>query len=164
MSKYPVAIIACDPGATTAVSVTIFESADTALVLDEKYIFTEPDHVWEELLQIIHRVKQNYENVVVLCETFEHRPDVVYPDETPKYIINDIERYIEPEHEIIWRQASRAKVGVPPGVGDRLNAFGIRQVGKDMRHVNDTLRHMLGYAIKTLKHRPTIEKGWKRRG
>ena len=102
-----------------------------------------------------------YDDVVVLCESFELRPDVAQPDETPKYIIKDLERYVEPTYPIEYQMASQAKVGIPPGRNgrrDRLHSFGLHQRG--YRHANDAIRHALIFAIDKVRHKPLIYRGW----
>ena len=153
-------IIAIDPGVTTGVAHMRF--TDEVFEVVNVWQLGDPDGVWEELHDIITHVSDTAtEDVIVLCESFEIRPDVVSPDETPKYIIKDIERFIEPDYQIEYQMASQAKVGIPPGRDgqrDRLHAFGVYQRG--MRHSNDAIRHILVYAIEKLRHRPLIVKGW----
>lgn len=152
-------IIAIDPGKTTGVAKLHLTDDDYKLI--GVWQLGDPDTVWEPLKQIIEAAKERHEDVTVLCESFELRPDVVNPDETPKYIIKDLNRYVEPEHPIEYQMASQAKVGVPPGSNgrrDRLHAFGLHQRG--LRHTNDALRHCLVYAIEKLRHRPLIVRGW----
>lgn len=152
-------IIAIDPGKTTGVA--SMRLTDDRFKLVGRWEFPDPDTVWEHLKQVIEEAKKGHEDVVVLCESFELRPDVVNPDETPKYIIKDLNRYVEPEHPIEYQMASQAKVGIPPGRSgkrDRLHAFGLHQRG--YRHANDAIRHILVYAIEKLRHRPLIVQGW----
>lgn len=152
-------IIAIDPGKTTGVAK--LRLTDTDFELIGTWQLTDPDTVWEPLKQIIEEAKKRHDDVVVLCESFELRPDVAQPDETPKYIIKDLNRYVEPEHPIEYQMASQAKVGIPPGKSgrrDRLHAFDLHQRG--YRHANDAIRHCLVYAIEKLRHRPLIIKGW----
>lgn len=152
-------IIAIDPGKTTGVAK--LRLTDKDFKLTGKWEFPDPDTVWEPIKQVIEEAKKQDEDVTVLCESFELRPDVAQPDETPKYIIKDLNRYVEPEHEIEYQMASQAKVGVPPGRNgrrDRLHSFGLHQRG--YRHANDAIRHALVYAIEKLRHRPLIVKGW----
>ena len=152
-------LIAIDPGKTTGVAK--LRLTDDDFKLEGVWQFTDPDTVWKPLKQVIEKAKERDEDVTVLCESFELRPDVAQPDETPKYIIKDLERYVEPYHPIEYQMASQAKVGVPPGRNgsrDRLHAFGLHQRG--MRHSNDAIRHVLVYAIEKLRHKPLIVKGW----
>lgn len=152
-------IIAIDPGKVTGVAKMQLTADDFKLI--GVWQLTDPDNVWYALKQIIEAAKEGHEDVTVLCESFELRPDVVNPDETPKYIIKDLNRYVEPEHPIEYQMASQAKVGVPPGANgrrDRLYAFGLHQRG--LRHANDAIRHCVVYAIEKLRHRPLIVKGW----
>lgn len=152
-------LIAIDPGQTTGVAK--LRLTDNDFKLEGVWQLTDPDTVWEPLKQIIEAAKERDEDVTVLCESFELRPDVAQPDETPKYIIKDLERFVEPEHPIEYQMASQAKVGVPPGRAgkrDRLYAFGLHQKG--FRHANDAIRHCLVYAIEKLRHRPLIFRGW----
>lgn len=152
-------IIAIDPGKTTGVAYMYIN--DTTYQLRQVWQLEDPDYVWEELYGIIERAHDMYDDVLVLCESFELRPDVAQPDETPKYIIKDLERYVAPEFPIEYQMASQAKVGIPPGKNgrrDRLKAFGLFQSGQ--RHANDAIRHILVYAIEKLRHRPLIIKGW----
>lgn len=156
MNKY---IIAIDPGKTTGLAVLHLTSNSFELV--ETQQLGNPDYVWESLLERIVYYKDSHEDVVVLCESFELRPDVAQPDETPKYIIKDLNRYVEPAHTIEYQMASQAKVGIPPGKSgrrDRLHAFGLHQRGN--QHANDAIRHCLVYAIEKLRHKPLIIKGW----
>lgn len=152
-------IIAIDPGKTTGVA--YMHLTDNDFELRQVWQLENPDYVWEELRAIIATAHKKYEDVVVLCESFELRPDVAQPDETPKYIIKDLERYVEPDFPIEYQMASQAKVGIPPGGSgrrDRLYSFGLHQRG--YRHANDAIRHILVYAIGTLRHRPLIVRGW----
>lgn len=160
--EYPQYIIAIDPGVTTGIAV--MELGETEFRLTEVHQWGDPDFVWEKILKLIETYKTHSgdpERVTVLCESFEIRPDVLDPDETPKYIIKDLERYVEPDHEIRYQQASVAKVGVPPAKGgkpDRLKAFGLYQRGR--RHTNDAIRHIVAYALEKLRYRPLIIAGW----
>lgn len=152
-------IIAIDPGKVTGVAKLRLTDDDFKLV--GKWELTDPDTVWEPINQIIEATKKRHDDVVVLCESFELRPDVAQPDETPKYIIKDLDRYVAPTHPIEYQMASQAKVGIPPGRNgrrDRLHAFGLHQRG--YRHANDAIRHCLVYAIEKLRHRPLIVRGW----
>lgn len=152
-------IIAIDPGKVTGVAKLRLTDKDFKLI--GTWELQDPDTVWEPLKQIIEVAKEKHDDVVVLCESFELRPDVAQPDETPKYIIKDLERYVEPYHPIEYQMASQAKVGVPPGRSgraDRLHSFGLHQRGS--RHANDAIRHCLVYAIERLRHRPLIVRGW----
>lgn len=156
MDKY---IIAIDPGKTTGAAV--LHLTNDTFELDKCYQWENPDYVWEDVLELFEAYAKAHDDVVFLCESFELRPDVVQPDETPKYIIKDLERYVEPLYPIEYQMASQAKVGIPPGRNgrrDRLHAFGLHQRG--YRHANDALRHCLVYAIEKLRHRPTIVRGW----
>ena len=154
-------IVAIDPGGTTGIAVMGLTDEDFKLL--EVHQWKDPDNVWEEILKLLRRVVEDcgMEELYVICESFEIRPDVLSPDETPKYIIKDLDRYVVPEFEIHYQQASVAKVGVPPAKGgrrDRLKAFGLYQTG--LRHSNDAIRHILAYAIDKLRHRPLIIAGW----
>lgn len=152
-------IIAIDPGKVTGVAKLRLTDDDFKLI--GKWELTDPDTVWEPIKQIIEEAKKRHDDVTVLCESFELRPDVAQPDETPKYIIKDLNRYVEPAHTIEYQMASQAKVGIPPGRNgrrDRLHSFGLHQRG--YRHANDAIRHCLVYAIEKLRHRPLIVRGW----
>ena len=156
MDKY---IIAIDPGKITGVAVLRLTDDDFELISVAQ--LDDPDHVWEELFGIISAYYDTHDDVVVLCESFELRPDVAQPDETPKYIIKDLDRYVAPTYPIEYQMASQAKVGIPPGRNgrrDRLHSFGLHQRG--YRHANDAIRHCLVYAIEKLRHRPLIVRGW----
>lgn len=156
MDKY---IIAIDPGKTTGVAVLhLFEDSFELVTVAQ---LEDPDNVWEDLYALIKGYHDRHDDVVVLCESFELRPDVAQPDETPKYIIKDLERYVEPTYPIEYQMASQAKVGIPPGRNgrrDRLHSFGLHQRG--YRHANDAIRHCLVYAIEKLRYRPLIVRGW----
>ena len=152
-------IIAFDPGKTTGVAHLHLTDDDFKLV--GVWQMGDPDNVWEDLLNLLRQIDRDSEDLTVLCESFEIRPDVAEPDETPKYIIKDLDRYVAPHFPIIYQTASQAKVGVPPGKNgrrDRLYAFGLHQRG--YRHANDAIRHCVTYAIDKLRHRPLIIKGW----
>lgn len=152
-------IIAIDPGKVTGVAKLRLTDDDFKLI--GKWELTDPDTVWEPIKQIIEEAKKRHDDVTVLCESFELRPDVAQPDETPKYIIKDLERYVAPYYHIEYQMASQAKVGIPPGRNgrrDRLHSFGLHQRG--YRHANDAIRHCLVYAIDKLRHRPLIVRGW----
>ena len=156
MDKY---IIAIDPGKVTGIAV--LHLTDNSFALMEVNHLEDPDYVWEPIYDLITRYTETYDDVVVLCESFELRPDVAQPDETPKYIIKDLERYVAPHYPIEYQMASQAKVGIPPGRNgrrDRLHSFGLHQRG--YRHANDAIRHCLVYAIDKLRHRPLIVRGW----
>lgn len=160
MSTYVVAI---DPGGTTGAAAMYFGD-DTFEVLNTTQ-WDDPNNVWKRVydyaLQWCGRAEEDDAEFVLICESFEVRPDVIHPDETPKYIIKDLERYVEPDYPIRYQMASYAKGGVHPTKGgqkDRLHAFGVYQKGQ--RHANDALRHCITYAIDQLNHRPTIIKGW----
>lgn len=156
MNKY---IIAIDPGKVTGLAV--LKLTDTTFELIEVDHLEYPDEVWLPIYNIIKSYVDKHDDVVVLCESFELRPDVAQPDETPKYIIKDLDRYVAPTYPIEYQMASQAKVGVPPGKNgrrDRLHSFGLHQRG--YRHANDAIRHCLVYAIEKLRHRPLIVRGW----
>ena len=160
MNKY---IVAIDPGKTTGIAVMHLTSNSFELVEVDQ--LEDPDYVWEPIFDLLQKYHDSHEDVVVLCESFELRPDVAQPDETPKYIIKDLERYVEPHFTIEYQMASQAKVGVPPGKNgrrDRLHSFGLHQRG--YRHANDAIRHILIYAIEKLRHKPLIYKGWGKPG
>ena len=152
-------IIAFDPGKTTGVAHLHLTDNDFKLV--GVWQMGDPDNVWENILKLLRQIDRDSKDLTVLCESFEIRPDVAEPDETPKYIIKDLDRYVAPHFPIIYQTASQAKVGVPPGKNgrrDRLYAFGLHQRG--YRHANDAIRHCVTYAIDKLRHRPLIIKGW----
>lgn len=152
-------IIAIDPGVTTGIAVMKLTDAEYELL--ETHQWGDPDYVWGKIKSLINKWAYEFEDIQVICESFEIRPDVMDPDETPKYIIKDLERYVEPDYEIRYQQASTAKVGVPPAKGgraDRLKAFKLYQRGH--RHANDAIRHIVAYAIDKLRHRPLIVAGW----
>lgn len=156
MDKY---IIAIDPGKTTGVAV--LHLTDNSFELVEVDQLENPNYVWEAIYALIEKYDNLHDDVIVLCESFELRPDVAQPDETPKYIIKDLERYIQSDYTIEYQMASQAKVGIPPGKNgrrDRLHSFGLHQRG--YRHANDAIRHALVYAIERLRHRPLIVRGW----
>lgn len=156
MDKY---IIAIDPGKVTGLAV--LKLTDTTFELIEVDQLENPDEVWLPIYNIIRSYADKHDDVVVLCESFELRPDVAQPDETPKYIIKDLDRYVAPTYPIEYQMASQAKVGIPPGRNgrrDRLHSFGLHQRG--YRHANDAIRHCLVYAIEKLRHRPLIVRGW----
>ena len=156
MDKY---IIAIDPGKTTGVAT--LHLTDNNFDLVGVLQLDDPDNVWEVLYEYISTFHDRFDDVVVLCESFELRPDVAQPDETPKYIIKDLDRYVAPTYPIEYQMASQAKVGIPPGRNgrrDRLHSFGLHQRG--YRHANDAIRHCLVYAIDKLRHRPLIVRGW----
>lgn len=156
MNKY---IIAIDPGKVTGLAV--LKLTDTTFELIEVDHLEYPDEVWLPIYNIIKSYVNKHDDVVVLCESFELRPDVAQPDETPKYIIKDLDRYVAPTYPIEYQMASQAKVGIPPGKNgrrDRLHSFGLHQRG--YRHANDAIRHCLVYAIEKLRHRPLIVRGW----
>lgn len=151
-------IIAIDPGQTTGVAVMRLTPSE--FILEETHQWGDPDTVVNPLLDLINYWSAGYE-VTVICESFELRPDVINPDDTPKYIIKDIERTIEPIHPVRYQMASQAKVGAGPGKSgrrDRLKAFGLYQTGN--RHANDAIRHIVVYAIEKLRYRPLIVAGW----
>lgn len=152
-------IIGIDPGGTTGVAVMAL--SDDSYKLLEVLQLKDPDTVWEPLYDLIAKYHDKYDDVYTICESFEIRPDVYDPDETPKYIIKDLERYVQPHFEINYQQASLAKVGVPPakqGRPDRLKSFGLYQRG--MRHSNDAVRHIVAYALDKLRFLPLIIAGW----
>lgn len=152
-------IIAIDPGGTTGVAV--MKLLDTEYELLEVFQWGDPDSVWEPIFALIQRYAEEFEDLYVICESFEIRPDVLDPDETPKYIIKDLERFVEPTYEIHYQQASVAKIGVPPAKGgraDRLKAFKLYQRGH--RHANDAIRHIISYSLEKLRYRPLIIAGW----
>lgn len=161
MMEYPQIVIAIDPGGTTGVAV--MELGEIEFKLLKTYQWGDPDEVWEKIHRevVAWRDFIGPEKLYVICESFEIRPDVLDPDETPKYIIKDLERFVAPEHEIHYQQASMAKVGVPPAKGgqpDALKRFGLYQRG--MRHTNDAIRHIVAYALDKLRYRPLIVAGW----
>lgn len=153
-------IAAIDPGGTTGIAV--MKLTDDEYQLLETYQWGDPDTVFERIKELLDRLSEVYDDdLYIICESFEIRPDVLDPDETPKYIIKDLERYVEPYHEINYQQASVAKVGVPPAKGgrpDRLKAFNLFQRGH--RHANDAIRHIVSYSLDKLRHRPLIIAGW----
>ena len=95
MDKY---IIAIDPGKVTGIAV--LHLTDKSFALMEVNQLEDPDYVWEPIYDLITRYTETYDDVVVLCESFELRPDVAQPDETPKYIIKDLDRYVAPTYPI----------------------------------------------------------------
>lgn len=152
-------IVAIDPGGTTGVAA--MELTDDGFKLVRLYQWGDPDSVYERILDLLNELSGEYDDMFVICESFEIRPEVIDPDETPKYIIKDLERFVEPYYEIRYQQASVAKVGVSPprnGNPDRLKAFGLYQRG--YRHANDAIRHIVAYSIEKLRHRPLIVAGW----
>ncbi len=156
-------LIGIDPGVTTGVCALNLEKE--FFELDGTWQLGNPDAVYEDLEDLIAGYELVYgeEDVLVLCESFEIRPDVIDPDETPKYIIKDLDRYVAPQRgeRFKYRMASQAKTGVPParnGRQDRLKAFGLYQTGQ--RHANDAIRHCVSYALDKLHYAPLIKAGW----
>jgi hypothetical protein len=125
---------------------------------------TEPSKVAQELGAIGLTYDEHGYNIRYVIEQFDNRPGVVNPDFTPKYVINDIKNLIAEEY-IQWQTPSQAKNLVKPshnGTADGLKRFGWYQT--KFRHANDASRHVIVYLVERLKHKPTILKGWPKRG
>jgi hypothetical protein len=160
VDTYPVTVIGVDPGATTGIAEYIVRDNGA----EQTYVgqWTDPDAVAQDL---IVRAKASKYPVVFVVERFDNRPGVVNPDFTPKFVIRDIKRWVEPAYTVVWQTPSQAKNLVkPPHVGkpDGLKRFGYYVVGK--RHANDASRHVIVFLVEQLKHMPTILKGWPKRG
>ena len=162
---YPMVAIGIDPGVTTGVAVFVLPGENEPAQLVENLQWGEPEKVWDKMLSLKHRYKvQGFKHIVFVIEQFDKRPGVVDPDFTPKFIINDIERYL-PTEPRVYQTPSQAKNLVKPaknGVADGLKRFGWYKVG--MGHSNDASRHVITFLVEKVKHMPTILKGWPRRG
>ena len=71
-------IIAFDPGKTTGVAHLHLTDDDFKLV--GVWQMGDPDNVWEDLLNLLRQIDRDSEDLTVLCESFEIRPDVAEPD------------------------------------------------------------------------------------
>lgn len=162
---YPMVVIGVDPGATTGVAVYRVPSADGLPVQLDTAQFGDADTVWQKLRGISERVRADYQpsSVVFAIEQFDKRPGIVDPDYSSMYIIKDINRYMSDE-TIVWFTPSQAKNLVKPahrGAPDALKRFGWYKVG--MGHANDASRHVIVFLVETLRHMPTIHRGWPKR-
>lgn len=152
-----------DPGVTTGVAVYLVPSPEEPVVLLE----TQQWGNYEQVTALMLGIKRKYVNreaangsCVFVIEQFDKRPGIVDPDFTPKFIINDIERYL-PDEVTVYQTPSQAKNLVKPaknGVPDGLKRFGWYVVG--MNHANDASRHVITFLVERLRHMPTIIKGW----
>lgn len=159
LPDYPFVAIGVDPGGTTGVSVfVVHEDATMPFAF---YQWGNPDTVYAELEALAVEYEEEYGlPIVFVIEQFDKRPGVADPDFTPKFIINDIERNLS-HRTIVWQIVSAAKNLVKPatkGREDGLKRFGWYQVG--MGHANDATRHVIMFLVETMKHMPTIKRGW----
>jgi hypothetical protein len=162
--EYPAALIGVDPGGTTGVAVYTVEDGNQPAELKDVLQLTDPDSVATDLCSLGLVYAEQHYNIRYVVEQFDNRPGVVNPDFTPKYVIRDIKNAI-PEEYIQWQTPSQAKNLVKPshnGTSDGLKRFGWYQT--KFRHANDASRHVIVYLVERLKHKPTILKGWPKRG
>jgi hypothetical protein len=160
LPDYPFMAIGVDPGGTTGVAVYLI-TEDNPPLLFETFQWGEPNEVWIKLEELAVKYEdENHHPVVFIVEQFDKRPGVADPDFTSKFIINDIDRYLG-HRTVVYQIVSAAKNLVKPatkGRPDGLKRFGYYQV--NMGHANDASRHVIMFLVETLKHRPTILKGW----
>lgn len=161
---YPAALIGVDPGGTTGVAVYTVDGPDKEAKLSEALQFDDFTTAAEEIgtLGLVYDYR-GY-NIRYVIEQFDNRPGVVDPDFSPKYVINDLKRLINEEY-VQWQTPSQAKNLVKPataGKPDGLKRFGWYQT--KFRHANDASRHVIVYLVEKMKHKPTILKGWPKRG
>lgn len=157
---YPLVVVAVDPGGTTGVAVFGFTEETVEYI--EHFQWGDPDYVWKEIHKLVHKWQGKGFEVVLVVEQFDKRPGVINPDFTPKYIGRDINNNID-DVEIVWQIPAVAMNLVrPPGPrhkgADQLKRFGWYHVKNT--HANDAARHAIVYAVETLKHMPTILRGW----
>jgi hypothetical protein len=161
---YPLAVIGVDPGGTTGVAEYLVHSADALPRLHGTKQWGDPDTVMLQMKGVADYWRAQGYQVVFVVEQFDKRPGIADPDFTPKFIINDINRYLTDEI-IIWQTPSQAKNLVKPaknGAADGLKRFGWYTPG--MGHANDASRHVITFLVEKLHHMPTILKGWPKRG
>lgn len=161
---YPLVAIGVDPGVTTGIAEYVINSADDLPVQANTFQWGDYEIVTGQMRERSHYWRELGFDVVFVIEQFDKRPGVVDPDFTPKFIINDIERYL-PDEKRIYQTPSQAKNLVKPakaGVPDGLKRFGWYVVG--MGHANDASRHVITFLVEKLKHMPTILRGWPKRG
>lgn len=156
---YPLLVVAVDPGGTTGVAV--FKFTEETVEYIDHYQWGDPDYVWRKIHELVHACQKVHETVLVV-EQFDKRPGIINPDFTPKYIGRDITNNID-DVEIVWQTPSVAMNLVrPPGKRhkgpDQLKRFGWYNTSNT--HANDAARHAIVYAVETLKHMPTILRGW----
>lgn len=158
--EYPCILIGVDPGVTTGIAVMGLTEKTSELL--ETYQWEEPDTVWRQIRDLAHTWQAKGFSVTLVVEQFDKRPGVISPDFTPKYVNRDIENNIL-DVPIVWQIPAQAKTLVPQGKKgqqDALKRFGWYQTAH--RHANDGIRHCIVYAVEKLRHRPTVDKGWKR--
>jgi hypothetical protein len=158
-------VIGIDPGVTTGVAVYLIEAEDKPAELRDTFQWAEADLAWQKMQKMANTYREfGVKHVVFVIEQFDKRPGVVDPDFTPRFIINDIERYL-PIETRVYQTPSQAKNLVKPaksGTPDGLKRFGWYTVG--MGHANDASRHVVTFLVEKVRHTPTILKGWPRRG
>lgn len=160
VAEYPLVVVAVDPGGTTGVAVFGFTEETVEYI--EHFQWGDPDYVWREIHKLVHKWQAKGFRVVLVVEQFDKRPGIINPDFTPKYIGRDIKNNID-DVEIVWQIPSVAMNLVrPPGKrhkgADQLKRFGWYKTVNT--HANDAARHAIVYAVETLKHMPTILRGW----
>lgn len=158
---YPFVLIAVDPGGTTGIAVyNVTEESASPIKFEQ---WGDPDNVWRELQKLADEYENSGSEVIIVIEQWDKRPGIASPDFTPMFIIKDIKRNLD--YNIIWQTVSQAKNLVKPatnGAPDGLKRFGWYQPG--MRHANDASRHAILFLTETIKHMPTILRGWPKRG
>lgn len=157
---YPLVVIGVDPGVTTGVAVFGF-TEDTVEYI-EHFQWPDPDIAYQQLDDLAKSYQAKGFRTILVVEQFDKRPGVINPDFTPKFICRDIDNHLQ-HHEVVYQIPAVAKNLVKQprrGGTDGLRRFGWYTASN--RHANDAVRHVIVYAVRELKHLPTILRGWPR--
>lgn len=158
-------VLGIDAGESTGLAVVDFTQGGTYA----SYVGQFTDGLVDTVSDIINATVSFIPDVVVI-EQFDLRPgnkflanlSTVYRNGALEYALAT-----EVGTDPVWQTPAQAKGLVSDAVlkrlGDRFWPTG-KDVGqKDADDARDALRHAIHYAVVTLKHRPTIEKGWPNR-
>lgn len=161
--SYPLYALCVDPGGTTGLA--LMEFTEDSVRIMERWYYGNEDDVWMVIRAKLDEFRSAGRHIVLVVEQFDKRPGIVNPDYSPMFINKDIAHNIEGDYEVFWQIPAAAKNLVrPPGKKNRgpdhLKRFDWYLSGKGNNHTNDAVRHGIVFAVETLHHMATIEKGW----
>lgn len=144
-------IVAFDPGAVTGIAIGMFSDEVPLTIVDVGAI------QYKDMVEDFDLLLDEPADYIV-AEVFESRSG---QDHAPDLLGVRVEGLLDVAFldRIVWRSPS-TKSQVPDQV---LKDHGLWVTGSDVdwtdgRDVNDAIIHMLGFMVHTLKHRPTMEK------
>lgn len=168
-------IVSVDPGKTTGISVVRYTPDTAAEVLHAQFVdyADSPTSVRAMLSMLVEgtlfheglRGTHPGEPIIMVVERFVPERSAHGFDSTPIEVIGEIRADLRDKAPwttavTAWHWPLRgAKEMVTGDVLRRLNLWQTRKKEPRMRHVNDALRHTVGYLVR-VGHKPTERKGW----